>query len=109
MLDSDELNSNIRKLATAYEMMQKRTGRPDKYIHPEDMKDGLVTFTFGVALHPFGDVIDLNKQHLTVRTAFLKPFIEGKDTMAFKTFEDFYRMVDIWHRYEQSFLLNKEV
>jgi hypothetical protein len=103
MLDSDKLNEYIKKLARTYEMMQDRTGRPNKYIYPEDIKDGAVTFTFGVALHPFGDVIDLEKENVTMRSALLLPFIDNK-TLNFGTFKDFYKMVDIWYNRELSFI-----
>jgi hypothetical protein len=106
MLDSEKLNEYIKRLATTYEMMQERTGRPNKYIYPEDMKDGAVTFTFGVALHPFGDVIDLEKENITVRSALLLPFAKDK-VVNFGTFEDFYRLIDTWYRHELSFIEGK--
>ena len=103
MLDSEKLNEYIRKIAKTYEMMQERTGRPNKYIFPEDMKDGAVSFTFGMALHPFGDIIDLEKENVTVKSALLIPFVDDK-IFNFGTFEEFYRMVDIWYNYEISFI-----
>lgn len=103
MFNLEKLSEYIKKLAKAYEMMQERTGRPNKYIYPEDIKDGAVTFTFGVALHPFGDIIDLEKENITVRSALLIPFVEDK-IFNFGTFKDFYRMVDIWYNYELSFI-----
>jgi hypothetical protein len=101
MLDSQKLNEYIVKLAKSYEMMQQRTGRPNKYIYPEDVYDGAVSITFGLALHPFGDVIDLNKESVTVKSAFLIPFVENK-VFNFGTFEEFYRMVDAWYNNEVS-------
>jgi hypothetical protein len=103
MLDSDKLNEYIKKLARTYEMMQERTGRPNKYIYPEDVKDGAVTFTFGLGLHPFGDIIDLEKENVTVRSALLLPFIDNK-TFNFGTFKDFYKMVDMWYNRELSLI-----
>jgi hypothetical protein len=103
MLDSEKLNEYIRKLARAYEMMQQRTGRPNKYIYPEDVYDGAVSFVFGVALHPFGEIIDLEHENVTVKSAFLIPFVENK-IFNFKTFEEFYRMVDVWHDHEIALL-----
>jgi deoxyribodipyrimidine photolyase-like uncharacterized protein len=103
MLDSEKLNDYIRKLARTYEMMQERTGRPNKYIFPEDVYDGAVSINIGLALHPFGDVIDLEKENITVRSAFLIPFVDNK-IFNFGKFEDFYRMVDAWHSHELSFI-----
>jgi hypothetical protein len=106
MLDAEKLNDYIRKLARTYEMMQERTGRPNKYIFPEDVYDGAVSFIFGVALHPFGDIIDLEKDNITVKSALLIPFVDDK-TFNFGSFEDFYRMVDAWHNHELSFIKGK--
>jgi hypothetical protein len=103
MLDAEKLNGYIKKLARTYEMMQERTGRPNKYIYPEDMNDGGVSIIFGVALHPFGDIIDLEKENITVTSALLIPFVKDK-IFNFGTFDDFYRMIDAWYNYELSFI-----
>lgn len=103
MLDSEKLNEYIRKLARTYEMMQERTGRPNKYIFPEDVYDGSVSINIGLALHPFGDVIDLEKESITIKSAFLIPFVDNK-IFNFGKFEDFYKMVDIWYNHELSFI-----
>jgi hypothetical protein len=103
MPDSEKLNEYIRKLARAYEMMQNRTGRPNKYIYPEDMNDGRVSIVFGIGLHPFGDIVALDNYNITVKSAFLIPFVKNK-IYSFDKFEDFYRMVDIWYNHELSFI-----
>jgi len=106
MLDAQKLNDYVKKLAKTYEMMQERTGRPNKYIYPEDVYDGAVSITFGLALHPFGDIVDLEKENITVRSAFLIPFVKDK-LFNFGTFEEFYKMIDAWHNHELSFIEGK--
>lgn len=105
----DELESYILKLKDTYEMLHKRTGRPDPDIKPEDTVEGMLNFIFTLGVNGLGHVKALDNpiwvDTVTIKSALLNPFLETK-IYGFPTLKDFYNAVDRWYDNETSLSKN---